>query len=130
MQAFNLKDEEEYSFDHHIHKILAKSESGDVTIACWEPQQTSPNHCHPNASEIYFCFEGGGIMRTSETAVNIKPGCFTIHPPGEVHEFLNGNERTILFRIRYGGSKISRHKSWEANPDWKQSTADKIYFNT
>ena len=39
-------------------------DEGDVTIACWEPGQVSPNHCHPFATEIYFCFEGGGTMLT------------------------------------------------------------------
>ena len=37
---------------------------GDVTVACWEPGQISPYHCHPFATEIYFCFSGGGTMRT------------------------------------------------------------------
>ena len=128
MLIHNLKDEEEYSTDHHVHKILAEIEGGDATIACWEPGQTSPNHCHPNASEIYFCFEGGGIMRTAEASVVIRPGSFTFHPPGEVHEFLNGDTRTILFRIRYGGDKISRHKSWDSNSKWKQCLADKTFF--
>ena len=128
MQIHNLKDEEEYNADHHVHKILAEIEGGDATIACWEPGQTSPNHCHPNASEIYFCFEGGGVMRTSEASVEIKPGSFTFHPPGEIHEFLNGDTRTILFRIRYGGDKISRHKSWNGKSNWKQRLSDKAFF--
>ena len=36
---------------------------GDYTVACWEPGQISPNHCHPHATEIYFCFTGGGVSR-------------------------------------------------------------------
>ena len=129
MQIHNLKDEEEYNADHHVHKILAEIEGGDATIACWEPGQTSPNHCHPNASEIYFCFEGGGVMRTSEASFEIKPGSFTFHPPGEIHEFLNGDTRTILFRIRYGGDKISRHKSWNGKSNWEQRLSDKAFFS-
>ena len=67
-------------------------------------------------------------MRTAEASVVIRPGSFTFHPPGEVHEFLNGDTRTILFRIRYGGDKISRHKSWDSNSKWKQCLADKTFF--
>ncbi len=50
----------------HVEKVLGRIAEGDVTIACWEPGQTSPNHLHPNATEIYFCVEGGGVMRTPD----------------------------------------------------------------
>jgi hypothetical protein len=49
-----------------MEKVLGRTAEGDVTIACWEAGQTSPYHCHPDATEIYFCFEGGGTMRTPE----------------------------------------------------------------
>ena len=75
---------------------------GDVTVACWEPGQVSPHHCHPEATEIYFCFQGGGTMRAGSTTVDIAPGSFVVHPPGELHEYSNGSERTLLFRVRYG----------------------------
>jgi len=130
MQSFNMKDEEEYDPHHHVHKVLAKVNEGDATIACWEPGQTSPNHCHPHASEIYFCFEGGGIMRTADQTVDVTPGSFTFHPPGEVHEFINGDERTILFRVRYGGDKVSRHKSWDEKSDWRQKPDDTTYYES
>ncbi len=128
MQSFSMADEEEYDPNHHVHKVLAKVEEGDATIACWEPGQTSPDHCHPHASEIYFCFKGGGIMRTADQTVDVRAGSFTYHPPGEVHEFINGDKRTILFRVRYGGDKVSRHFSWDEKPDWVQKPEDAAYF--
>ena len=112
----------------HVENILGTIEEGDVTVACWEPGQTSPYHCHPDATEIYFCFEGGGTMRTPEETVEVKPGGFIVHPPGEMHEYINGPERSLLFRVRYGGDKAARIVEWPTNPDWAPSPDDKAYF--
>ena len=90
MQVFSLTDEAEFNPKKHVEKILGRIEEGDVTVACWEPGQISPYHCHPRATEIYFCFEGGGVMRTPRETVAVKPGAFVVHPPGEVHEYANG----------------------------------------
>ena len=83
MLAFNVGDEQVFNAERHVEKILGRVADGDVTIACWEPGQISPNHCHPNATEIYFCFEGGGVMRTPDQTIAIAPGSFVVHPPGE-----------------------------------------------
>src|SRR5262245_51016991 len=64
MHVFSLEREQEWDLKHHVEKILAKIAEGDVTVACWEPRQISPYHCHPQATEIYFCFSGGRTMRT------------------------------------------------------------------
>ena len=66
MHVFSVTSEAEFNPKKHVEKILGTIEDGDVTVACWEPGQISPNHCHPHATEIYFCFEGGGTMRTPE----------------------------------------------------------------
>jgi quercetin dioxygenase-like cupin family protein len=102
MLVFNLTREAAFDPKKHVEKILGKIEDGDVTVACWEPGQISPYHCHPRATEIYFCVEGGGTMRTPDTTLAIVPGAFVVHPPGEVHEYENGPHRTLLFRVRYG----------------------------
>ena len=70
MHTFNIKDEQEWDPKKHVEKILAELEVGggqlgDYTVACWEPGQISPNHCHPHCTEIYFCFEGGGVGITA-----------------------------------------------------------------
>ena len=109
MMAFDLKAEQEFSLDRHIEKILGTESGGDVTVACWESGQTSPNHCHPQATEIYFCLEGGGHMNVNGEQVKIQAGMFILHPPGEIHEYVNGDQRTLLFRVRYGDSMESRH---------------------
>ena len=109
MLVFDLRAEQEFSLEKHVEKILGVESGGDVTVACWEPGQKSPNHCHPKATEIYFCLEGGGHMNVNGEQVEIEPGKFILHPPGEVHEYVNGGRRTLLFRVRYGADMTSRH---------------------
>lgn len=128
MQVFDLRKEQEWNPKRHVEKILGEIGDGDVTVACWEPGQISPNHCHPNATEIYFCFEGGGTMRTPRETIEVVPGSFVVHPPGEVHEYANGPRRTLLFRVRYGDDMSTRHLEWRGNTEWKQSPGDADYF--
>jgi len=128
MHVFNLEHEQVWDPKKHVEKILGKIEDGDVTVACWEPGQISPNHCHPEATEIYFCFSGGGTMRTPREAVAIVPGSFVVHPPGELHEYENGPARTLLFRVRYGRDMRAHHIAWRSHAGFTQSTEDKAYF--
>jgi quercetin dioxygenase-like cupin family protein len=128
MQAFNLKAEEKFDLQKHVERVLGTVGEGDVTVACWEPGQTSPYHCHPDATEIYFCFEGGGTMRTPAETIAVTPGSFVVHPRGELHEYVNGPERTLLFRVRYGDEFSSRTKEWPSNPAWAPRPADRDYF--
>jgi quercetin dioxygenase-like cupin family protein len=128
MDVFSVVEEAEFSPKKHVEKILGKTGDGDVTVACWEPGQISPYHCHPHATEIYFCFEGGGTMRTPERTVEVIPGSFVVHPPGELHEYANGPQRTLLFRVRYGDDMLARHAEWRGRAGWQQSPADTEYF--
>jgi quercetin dioxygenase-like cupin family protein len=128
MDVFDLNKEQEFSPKKHVEKILGIVEEGDVTVACWEPGQISPYHCHPHATEIYFCYTGGGTMRTPTETVPVVPGSFVVHPPGELHEYANGPERTLLFRVRYGEDMLSRHIDWRGKADWTQSPEDAAYF--
>lgn len=128
MDVFSLLDEQEFNPKRHVEKILGLAGEGDVTVACWEPRQVSPYHCHPHATEIYFCFQGGGTMRTPERTVAVTPGSFVVHPPGELHEYENGSERTLLFRVRYGEDMLARFIDWRGNPDWKQDADDAAHF--
>ena len=107
MHVFSLLQEQEWNPKRHVEKILGRIGACDVTVACWEPGQISPYHCHPHATEIYFCFEGGGRMRTPAATVDVVPGAFVVHPGGEVHEFANWPQRTLLFRVRYGADRAN-----------------------
>jgi mannose-6-phosphate isomerase-like protein (cupin superfamily) len=128
MDVFSLESEQEFNPEKHVEKILGKVGGGDVTVACWEPGQISPYHCHPHATEIYFCYSGGGTMRTPERSVDVRPGSLVVHPPGELHEYANGSQRTLLFRVRYGTDMASRHFDWRGNPAFKQRAEDAAYF--
>jgi quercetin dioxygenase-like cupin family protein len=128
MEAFDLSKEQRWDPKKHVENILGEVEAGDYTVACWEPGQVSPNHCHPHATEIYFCYSGGGKMRTPKQTIDVTPGSFVVHPPGEVHEYINGAQRTLLFRVRYGSDMLSRHVEWPSNPAFKQSAEDAEYY--
>jgi len=128
MHVFSLEREQQWDPKRHVEKILGTEAGGDFTVACWEPRQISPNHCHPHATEIYFCYSGGGTMRTPDSTVPVTPGSFIVHPPGEVHEYENGPTRTLLFRVRYGNDMLSRHVSWRTIPKWTQSAEDAEYY--
>jgi len=129
MEVFSLEAEQEFNPKKHVEKILARVGGGDVTVACWEPGQISPYHCHPHATEIYFCLCGGGTMRTPERSVEVTPGSFVVHPAGEVHEYANGSERTLLFRVRYGTDMLARHLDWRGHPEFRQKPEDIAYFS-
>ena len=128
MHAYNLKVEQIFDSKKHVEKVLATIGEGDVTIACWEPGQCSPNHLHPNCTEVYFCFEGGGTMRTLTREVAVVPGSFVVHPRGELHEYENGPQRSLLFRIRYGVDMSTVTKNWRGNPNWKPRPQDLAMF--
>jgi quercetin dioxygenase-like cupin family protein len=128
MDAFSLTAEQEWNPSRHVEKILGDIAGGDYTVACWEPGQISPYHCHPHATEIYFCYSGGGRMRTPSRTIDVVPGSFIVHPPGEVHEYINGPGRTLLFRVRYGKDMASRDVEWRGHADFKQSADDADYY--
>jgi quercetin dioxygenase-like cupin family protein len=128
MHVFSLEKEQVWDPRKHVEKILGSETGGDFTVACWEAGQVSPYHCHPDATEIYFCFEGGGYMRTPRETVPITPGAFVVHPPGELHEYENGPERSLLFRVRYGPDLYMRQIGWRGHPEAGPTAADLDYF--
>ena len=128
MQVFDLRQEQRFDRALHVERVLGTIGGGDVTVACWEPGQVSPYHCHPTATEIYFCFSGGGRMVTPAEAVDIEEGAFVVHPPGELHEYTNGPTRTLLFRVRYGSDVSPRTIAWKGNDAWVPSPQDLTYL--
>ena len=128
MLVFSLDTEQEWNPSKHVEKILGTEGGGDFTVACWEPGQISPYHCHPHATEIYFCVSGGGTMRTPRETISVTPGAFVVHPAGELHEYENGPQRTMLFRVRYGDDMLARHIEWRGHAGFKQAAEDAEYF--
>ena len=128
MYVFNLEAEQEFTPQRHFEKLLGRMPDGDFSVACWEPGQSSTYHAHPQATEIYFCFRGGGQMRTPDQTVRMTPGTFVVHPPGELHEFSNGPERSLLFRVRFGSDMTARQLEWKGHPEWQPKPEDLAYF--
>jgi hypothetical protein len=51
-----------------------------------------------------------------------------VHPRGELHEYINGPQRTLLFRVRYGEDMSPRLLAWRGRAGWQQSAADVEFF--
>ena len=130
MHVFSVTGEAEFNPKKHVEKILGTIADGDVTVACWEPGQISPNHCHPHATEIYFCFEGGGTMRTPE-----KPSRWCRAPSWCIRPAKCTNTRTARnARCCSACATVptwSRATStWRGHPGWTQSAEDADYYKS
>ena len=68
-------------------------------------------------------------MRTPRETIDVVPGSFVVHPPGELHEYANGPQRTLLFRVRYGKAMTSRGASWDFNPAWQRKDLDNEFYS-
>ena len=66
-----------------------------------------------------------GIPRET---IDVVPGSFVVHPPGELHEYINGPQRTLLFRVRYGNDMLTRHMENRQHADWAQKPEDAAFF--
>lgn len=128
MNVLSIDAERTFDLARHVEKVLVADSLGDVSVACWEPGQVSPYHCHPDATEIYLCLEGEGTMRNPHDTVALVPGTAVVHPPGELHEFENGGRRSVLFRVRYGPDLTGRELGWRGHVDWQQRADDARYF--
>ena len=67
-------------------------------------------------------------MRTPDQTVAVKPGAFVVHPRGELHEYENGPQRSVLFRVRYGDDFSVLIKEWRGNPAWAARHEDTTHF--
>jgi hypothetical protein len=56
MLVFSLDREQAWNPTRHVEKILGTVAGGDVTVACWEPGQISPYHCHPTPPKSISAF--------------------------------------------------------------------------
>ena len=114
MEIVDLKASEEFSPDHHVHKSLTSTPRSDISIACWEPGQTSPIHCHPAADEIYHVIDGEGLFSDGSTERRLGRGDTVIFPAGELHQ-VQAVTRMVLYRVQAGPDRRAESVStWPA----------------
>jgi len=104
MEFVDLKSAEEFSEQHHVHKSLTATPHSDISIACWEPGQTSPIHRHPGADEIYHVITGNGLFNDGRTERRLVAGDTVIFPVGEVHQ-VTALTRMVLYRVQAGADR-------------------------
>jgi mannose-6-phosphate isomerase-like protein (cupin superfamily) len=104
MEIVDLKAAEEFSPRHHVHKSLTATPRSDISIACWEPGQTSPIHHHPGADEIYHVIEGTGLFNDGHREQTLGPGGTVIFAAGEVHQ-VTALTRMVLYRVQAGADR-------------------------
>ena len=104
MDTVDLEGAQEFSSQHHVHKSLLATSRSDISIACWEPGQISPIHCHPGADEIYHIIQGEGLFNDGRTERRLGRGDTVIFPAGEVHQ-VQALTRMILYRVQAGADR-------------------------
>jgi mannose-6-phosphate isomerase-like protein (cupin superfamily) len=104
MEIIDLKAAEEFSPHHHVHKSLTATSRSDISIACWEPGQTSPIHHHPGADEIYHVIDGTGLFNDGLKEQRLGPGSTVIFPAGEAHQ-VTALTRMVLYRVQAGADR-------------------------
>src|SRR5215467_10308385 len=104
MDFVDLKNAEEFSPQHHVHKSLMATSLSDISIACWEPGQTSPIHRHPGADEIYHVISGSGLFNDGRTERRLGAGDTVIVSAGEVHQ-VKALTRMVLYRVQAGADR-------------------------
>jgi len=128
MYAFSLTTEPQFDPKKHVERVARHQRRRGCHDRLLGTGPDEPLSLPPDATEIYFCFEGGGTMRTPSETIALEPGTFVIHPRGELHEYANGPVRTLLFRVRYGREMSGRTKEWPSNPNWTARPEDLEYF--
>jgi quercetin dioxygenase-like cupin family protein len=104
MEFVDLKGAEEFSPHRHVHKSLTATSRSDISIACWEPGQTSPIHRHPGADEIYHVIAGSGLFNDGRIERRLVAGDTVIFPAGEVHQ-VTALTRMVLYRVQAGADR-------------------------
>jgi len=96
--------EEGVSHDTRIRKRVAlrKGEIPHVTQyarATFKPGQIAPGHAHADMWEVFLCGAGRGRITIAGQSHSLKPGCFVVVEPGEVHEVENNGESDLVIDV-------------------------------
>ena len=95
----NLNDLIEFDRDARVvRKKIVQSEIIVSEIVCYEPGQLTKTHHHPHQDEIFYCFQGKGVVTFSERDdIPIEQGSVVFVPSGTEHGVETvGDERLVL----------------------------------
>ncbi len=112
MEILDLRGAEEFSPERHIQKFLTNTPYCSISVASWEPGQSSPIHHHPGADEIYHVLEGQGIFSDGRAERQLGPGGTVIFLAGEPHQ-VRSLTRMVLYRVQAGADRHpERLEAW------------------
>ena len=129
MHAFNLVKEQEWDPKKHVEKVLAELVGRRLHRRLLGARPDQPAPLPPALHRDLFLLRGR--RQDAHAEGNDRRACRArscVHPPGEVHEYINGPKRTMLFRVRHGTDMSSRHIEWRGHPEFQQSARDAEYY--
>lgn len=115
MDVLDLNGAREFSPERHVERFVAQTSFCSISVASWEPGQTSSIHRHPGADEIYHVLEGEGLFRDGRSERRLGVGGTVIFPAGEIHQVASV-ARMVLYRVQAGADRHSeRLPAWPAS---------------
>ncbi len=75
-----------HEFLNPRNSVLQNQSLAQATLA---PGQSTSEHLHPRAEEIYFILRGRGRMKIEETLFEVSEGDAIPIPPGQKHRIWN-----------------------------------------
>jgi quercetin dioxygenase-like cupin family protein len=96
--------DEGVSHDVRIRKRVAlrKGEIPHVmqfARAAFRPGQVARAHAHADMWEVFLCNAGRGRITVDGQPQRLKPGCFVVVEPGEVHEVENDGDTDLVLDV-------------------------------
>jgi quercetin dioxygenase-like cupin family protein len=87
-------------------------------VTTFPPGARHDVHRHPNAEEVFYLVEGGGLARVGNVNVRVRPGDVLVAKAGELHGFWNTSDtdRAVLVWC-YGGAPSLEDAGYEYVPD-------------
>lgn len=107
-----------------VTRATAGSERTVFGITTFPPGARHDIHHHPNAEEVEYLIEGGGLARIGDVDVRMGPGDVVVAKAGEKHGFHNTSEteRAVMIWC-YGGAASLEEAGYVHEPDERSEVA-------
>ena len=120
---FPVKKLIRYQFPTHINDlVMDRSEArfSEVFIVVIEPEKAPPLHCHDDTEQIFYVFEGSGVLsigKGEQKKISVGLGDVVRIPVGEWHS-IKADPDTILKYLAidcFGSIRNENEPTWDAH---------------